>query len=97
MVQPRHAGDALGYLALRRTGGAKAAEIALHIRGEHRHAGIAERLDQTLQGDRFAGTGSARHQTVSIGQAQRLANRLTGKVSTKNKLVSYRHLCHPLG
>lgn len=92
VIQPGHAGNTLGDLALRRTGGAEATQVTFDIGREYRHTGIAESLDQTLQGHRFAGTGCARDQPVTVGQAQRLPHRLPITASTQYKLRNQRHL-----
>jgi len=70
VIQPGHAGDALGNLALRRARRAQAAQVALDVRGEHCHPGIAELLGQSLQGDRLSGARGAGDQAVSVGQFQ---------------------------
>ncbi|MNQ77255.1 hypothetical protein D3C85_921150 [compost metagenome] len=76
MVQPGHAGNPLGNLALGVAGCAQTAQVTFDIGGEHRHAGIAESFGHTLQGDGLAGPGSACDQTVSIGQTHGLGDRL---------------------
>src|SRR5690606_18278666 len=58
MIQPWHAGDTLGNLALRCTGGAQSGQITLDVSGEYRDAGIAETLHQTLQRNGLARAGS---------------------------------------
>jgi hypothetical protein len=60
---------------------AQAAQVALDVGGEHRHAGITEIFHQTLQGDGLAGAGSAGDQAVAVGQAQWLADRLAGRIA----------------
>ena len=86
MAEPGHAGDALGDLALRLAGGAEAAQVALDVGGEHRHAGIAEGFGHTLQCDGLAGTGSACDQSVAIRQAHGLGDRLPREIGADNKL-----------
>src|SRR5690606_9138816 len=58
---------------------------SLDVGGEHRHAGIAEVLHQALQGDGLAGAGGAGDQAVAVGQVQRLADRLAGRVAAENE------------
>ncbi|MNQ78565.1 hypothetical protein D3C85_934800 [compost metagenome] len=93
--EPGHAGDALGDLALRLAGGAEAAQIALDVGGEHRHAGIAEQLGEALQGDGLAGAGGAGDQPVAVGQAQQVADGLPGRIGAEQQLTILRHLPFP--
>lgn len=86
VLEPGHAGNAFGDLALRRTGCAQSAQITLHIGREHRNAGITERLDQALQRYCLAGAGSTRDQTMAIGQAKRLPHRLAIATGTQYEL-----------
>jgi hypothetical protein len=65
---------------------AQATQIAFDVGGEHRHAGIAERFGHPLQGDGFTGPGSARDQTMTVGQAHGLGNRLPREIGTDNEL-----------
>jgi hypothetical protein len=54
-------------------GGARrrhAAQVALHVGGEHRHAGVGQALGDHLQGDGLAGAGGAGHQAVPVGAVQ---------------------------
>ncbi len=44
MIQPGHAGDALGDLATWRARGSQPTQVSLDVRGEDGHAGIAELL-----------------------------------------------------
>ncbi|MNI12930.1 hypothetical protein D3C73_661370 [compost metagenome] len=76
VIQPGHASDPLGHLALRIARRTEAAQVALDIGGEHRHTGIAECLGQVLQGDGLAGPGGAGDQSVAVRQAHGLGNRL---------------------
>ena len=86
VIEPGHAGDALGDLALRCASSAQATQITFDISGEHRHPGVTEGLDQPLQGHRLAGAGGTGNKTVTVGQAQRLTNRLTITASTQYEL-----------
>ena len=86
VVEPGHAGNPLGDLALGIARGAQPAEIALDVRGEDRHPGIAESLRQALQGDGLAGTGSARHQAMAVGQAHGLGDRLAVEAGADDEL-----------
>src|SRR5438552_4164853 len=86
VVEPRHPGNALGNLALRVAGRTEAAEIALDVSGKHRHASVAERLGQTLQGDGFTSTGSAGNQPVAVRQAHGLSNLLPREVGADYEL-----------
>ena len=78
--------DALGDLALRCASSAQATQITFDISGEHRHPGVTEGLDQPLQGHRLAGAGGTGNKTVTVGQAQRLTNRLPITASTQYEL-----------
>ena len=51
-------------------GHADAREVAFHIGGEHRHAGIGKGLRHDLQRHRLAGTGRPRHDPVTVGHFQ---------------------------
>ncbi|MCY1356313.1 hypothetical protein D9M69_427600 [compost metagenome] len=95
VVQPGHRGDAFGHLALRIAGRAEAAEVALDVGGEHRHAGVAEQLGETLQGHRLAGAGGAGHQAVTIGQFQRLGHRLACRIGAENEGLGFEHAVTP--
>ncbi|MCY1410058.1 hypothetical protein D9M71_254210 [compost metagenome] len=86
VVEPRHPGNPLGDLALGVARGAKAAQVTLDVGGEHRHAGIAESFGHSLQRHGFSGAGRARDQTVAIGQAHSLGNRLPFEVGADNEL-----------
>ncbi|MNF67541.1 hypothetical protein D3C76_1406040 [compost metagenome] len=86
VIEPRHAGDPLGHLALRIARGPQPTQVTLDVRGKYRHAGITEGLGQALQGDRFPGTCGTGHQAVAICQAHRLGNRLPLQVCTDNEL-----------
>ena len=92
MIQPGHAGDALGHLALRITDGAQATQVPLHVGGKNRHASIAEQLGQMLQGHGLASPRGARNQSMAIGQAQCLGDGLSLRVSPENECISCRHL-----
>ena len=70
MIEPGHAGDPLGDLALRRARGAQPAQVTLDVRGEDRDPGIAELLGQPLQGHRLSGAGGAGDQAMPIGKTQ---------------------------
>ncbi len=72
MIEPGHAGDPLGDLALRRARGAQTAQVTLDVRGEDRDPGIAELLGQPLQGHRLSGAGGAGDQAMPIGKTQGL-------------------------
>jgi len=87
MVQPGHAGDPLGDLALRCTGSTQATEIALDVGSEHGNSGIAELLGQTLQGHCLTGAGGSGNQPVPIGQAQGLAVRFTRRISAEYQTI----------
>jgi hypothetical protein len=52
-----------------------ARQVALHVGGEHRHAGVGEGLGHDLQGDGLAGAGRAGHHAVAIGAIQPLGHR----------------------
>ena len=58
---------ALGEMLLRLAGHGDAREVALHVGGEHRHAGIGEAFGQGLQGDGLAGARGAGHKSVTVG------------------------------
>ncbi|MNN17762.1 hypothetical protein D3C81_1309560 [compost metagenome] len=92
MVQPGHAGDPLGHLALRIALGGDATQVALDIGGEHRDAGIAETFGQMLQGHGLAGTGGAGDQPVAVGQFPGLADRLAIRTRANDEFV---HSIHP--
>ncbi len=85
VVQPGHAGDALGDLALRVAGSTEPAQVTFDVGREHRHTGIAEGFCQTLQGNGLAGTGSTRDQPMSVCQTHGLGDRLPCKVGTDNE------------
>ena len=67
-AQRRHA--LLGRAAWRARG-ADAGEVALHVRGEHRHSRGRELLGHGLQRDRLAGAGRARHEPVAVHHPER--------------------------
>ncbi|MNN31503.1 hypothetical protein D3C81_1451920 [compost metagenome] len=94
-VEPRHAGNPFGDLALGRACCSEATEVALDIGSKYRHASIAERFGQALQGDGLAGTGSTRDQAMTVGQAHFLGNRLALEVGTENELREVRHFFTP--
>ena len=89
IVEPGHGGDALGNLAARRGGRAEAAQVALDVGGEHRNARRTELFDQPLQGDGLAGAGGAGDQSVTVGQAQALADGLPGGIGAEQQLRGY--------
>lgn len=96
MPKPRHAGDALGHLALRCTGGAQATQVTFHVGGKHRDPGVTEHFRQALQGDGLACTGGACHQAVAVGQAHGLPERLAIRARSHNYGRSFQHLFNPL-
>ncbi|MCY1289903.1 hypothetical protein D9M68_795780 [compost metagenome] len=83
--QPGHGGDAFGHLALGIACGAQAAEVALDIRSEHRHPGIAEDFGQALQGHGLAGAGGPGYQAVAVGQFHGLGYGTARWVGAKNQ------------
>ncbi|MCY1418051.1 hypothetical protein D9M71_335970 [compost metagenome] len=89
--QPGHGGDAFGHLALGIARGAQAAEVALDIRSEHRHAGIAEDFGQALQGHRLAGAGGPGDQAMAVGQLHGLGYGIALWVSAKNQGTLFGH------
>ncbi|MNH22151.1 hypothetical protein D3C79_819940 [compost metagenome] len=86
MPQPRHAGNALGHLALRRARRAQATQVAFDVGREHRHAGITEHFGKVLQGDGFASARGASYQPVAVGEAHGLMDRLAIKARPYNNL-----------
>jgi hypothetical protein len=92
MGKPRHPGNALGNLALGISSCAQAAKIAFDVCGEHGDSGIAEDFRQTLQRHRLSGARSARNQPMTIGQTQRLTDRLTIEARTNENLLRVRHV-----
>ncbi|MCY1353996.1 hypothetical protein D9M69_403520 [compost metagenome] len=87
VVQPGHAGDPLGHLALRIARRGDAAQVALDVGGEHRDAGVAEAFGQVLQGHGLAGAGGAGDQPVAVGQLPGLADRLAVRAGTNDQFV----------
>lgn len=83
IVEPGHGPNALSDFALRVARSTQPAQITFYISGKYGHSRITELFSQALKGDSFARSGGTRDQTVTICQAQRLSNRLTGKVSAK--------------
>lgn len=61
---------ALGQRRARVASCGDAAEIALDVGSEHRHAGRAEFLGKVLEGGGFAGSGAARDQPVPVRLCQ---------------------------
>ena len=57
-----------GQLALEFARLADARQVALDVRQEHRDAEAAEAFRQFLQGDRLAGAGCTRDETMPVGQ-----------------------------
>jgi len=51
-------------------------QVALHVCGEDRHAGVRQALSQDLQGDRLARAGGAGHQAMAVGPVQPEEQRL---------------------
>jgi hypothetical protein len=86
VIQPRHPGDPFGDLALGIASGAQAAQVTFDIGGEYRHASIAESFGHTLQGNGFAGARGPRNQTVTVGQAHGLGDRLPREIGADNEL-----------
>ncbi|MNZ87072.1 hypothetical protein D3C78_1059210 [compost metagenome] len=95
VAEPGHAGDALGDLAFRFADRAESAQVTLDVGGEHRHAGIAERLGEALQGDGLAGAGGAGDQAVAVGQAQQAGDRLARRIGAKQELTGFGHGAFP--
>jgi len=58
--------------------GQEAGQVALHVRGEHRHPGVRELLGQQLQGLGLARARSAGHQAVPVEHPQRDPHRGLG-------------------
>ena len=65
--------------------------VALDIRGEYRHARIAERFCQALQGDGLASARGTGNQPVTIGQAHGLGDGLAIKAGADKELRGVRH------
>ena len=82
VLQPGHAGNPLGDLALRVAAGAQPTQVAFNVGGKHCHAGVAERLGEALQGHGLARTGGTGNQAMAVAQAQGLSHRLPRQIGT---------------
>jgi hypothetical protein len=65
-----HRGRTGQELLVRLAGLGDAGEVALHVGGEHRHAGVGQPLGEDLQGDGLAGACGASHQPVAVGPVE---------------------------
>ena len=86
VIEPRHAGDAFGDLALRVAGSTEAAQVALDVGSKYSDAGVAEGFGQALQGHGFTGTGGAGDETVTVCQAHGLCDRLPREIGADYEL-----------
>ena len=91
VIKEGHTGNTLGHFALGVGGGAQAAEVALDVGSEHRHARITEGFRQALQGDGLAGARGAGDQPMTVGQAHGLGDGLAVKACTDKQLCGVRH------
>ncbi len=79
--------EILGLALLRDAG-----EIALHVGGEDRNAGLAEAFGHDLQGHGLAGAGGAGHQAVAVGHGQEQFFALVA-LAEKNRVVAHGKPC----
>ena len=68
LIGQSHVGAALDEGVFGLAGGGNAREVAFHVGGKDRHAGVRKPFRQDLQGDGLAGAGRARHQPVTIAE-----------------------------
>jgi len=87
MLEPGHAGDAFGYLSLRRSGRPKPTQVAFYIRSEDCDPGVTELLSQTLQGHCFASSRRARNQPMAIDQPKRMGTGFAGSLNTQHEAM----------
>ena len=74
-------GDARAHTVAVRAGAAHAAQIALDVAEEHRHAHGGKGLGQHLHGDGFACARRAGDQTVAVGHLRQEVDILVGRLS----------------